>query len=55
MTFQIRHDGKTYTVHTEVGDGITRVVFDEDRPQTPKDARAQAQRTTTHPTTKDQA
>lgn len=30
MTFQIRHDGKTYTVHTEVGNGLTQVVFDDE-------------------------
>lgn len=30
MPFQIRHDGKTFTVHTEVGNGLTRVVFTED-------------------------
>jgi hypothetical protein len=29
MPFQIRHDGKTYDVHTHVGDGLTRVEFVE--------------------------
>lgn len=33
MPFQIRHDGKTYTVHTVVGDGPTRVEFTEDESQ----------------------
>lgn len=36
MTFQIRHDGHTYTVHTEVGEGETKVVFDEENPD-PRD------------------
>lgn len=39
MTFEIRHDGTTYTVHTEVGDGLTRVLFEE----TPRDTEPQAQ------------
>lgn len=42
MTFQIRHDGKTFTVHTKVGDGLTEVLFDEDptaaAPQQPQQA-----------------
>lgn len=33
MPFQIRHDGKTYTVRTVVGDGPTKVEFAEDQPQ----------------------
>jgi hypothetical protein len=32
MTFQIRHDGRTFTVTTEVGDGETKVRFTEDNP-----------------------
>jgi hypothetical protein len=33
MTFEIRHDGKTYLVHTEVGDDQpARVLFDESAP-----------------------
>ena len=40
MPFQIRHDGKTYTVHTVVGEGLTKVEFTEDErvaPQPPLD------------------
>lgn len=33
MPFQIRHDGKTYTVNTVVGEGLTKVQFTEDQPQ----------------------
>lgn len=39
MTFQIRHDGRVFTVHTTVGDDqVTRVEFDEE----PAPARAEA-------------
>lgn len=33
MPFQIRHDGKTYTVNTVVGEGLTKVQFTEDEPK----------------------
>lgn len=33
MTFEIRHDGRTFTVHTEVGEGLTQVKFEENEPQ----------------------
>lgn len=32
MTFKIYHDGRTYIVSTEVGNGLARVVFQECRP-----------------------
>lgn len=30
MVFQIINDGKVLTVHTEVGDGLSRVIVDEE-------------------------
>lgn len=35
MTFLMEHDGKTFAFHTEVGDGVTRPVFDEIAPAHP--------------------
>lgn len=33
--FSFTHDGVAYHVHTEVGNGPTRVVVDEARPEQP--------------------
>lgn len=33
MTFLMQHDGRTFAFHTEVGDGLTKPVFDEIKPQ----------------------
>lgn len=30
MVFQIINDGKVLTVHTEVGDGLSKVIVDEE-------------------------
>lgn len=40
MTFEIRStDGRVYEVHTEVGDGLTRVVITEQvQPETPMES-----------------
>lgn len=42
MTFQIRHDGRTFTVHTVVGDGLTKVLFDEEEQPLARDGHTDA-------------